>query len=209
MIVLVRMLLAAVAVLVVLGAAGVAYVRTTGLNARSSPGALEVRLARSIRALAVPRAVRETVNPVPLSGDVLAEGMGHFADHCASCHGIDGRGDTEMGRGLFPKAPDMRLQPTQDLTDGELFYIIENGVRFTGMPGWSTGTSAGEAASWHLVHVIRHLPGLTAEEIERMKSLTPRSPDAVRQEIEEDQFLSGGTPGAAPRQTSPLHRGAH
>lgn len=209
MISLVRMVAGAVAVLVVLGGAGVAYIRTTGLNARSSPAAIEVRLARSIRALAVPRAVRESVNPVPRSDDVLAEGMAHFADHCASCHGIDGRGDTEMGRGLFPKAPDMRLQKTQDLTDGELFYIIENGVRFTGMPGWSTGTSAGEDASWHLVHVMRHLPALTAEEIERMASLTPRSRDAVRQEIEEEQFLSGGSPGAAPRQTPPSHRGAH
>src|SRR5215204_5096493 len=84
--------------------------------------------------------------------------MAHFADHCAVCHGNDGRGDTEMGRGLYPKAPDMRLDATQQLSDGELFYIIEHGIRFTGMPGWRTGTTAGEESSWHLVRFIRHLP---------------------------------------------------
>src|SRR4029450_9803517 len=92
------------------------------------------------------------IYPVPASADGLAEGLAHYADHCASCHAIDGSGDTEMGRGLFPKAPDMRGAPTQSMTDGELFYVIEHGIRFTGMPGWSTGSAEGETASWQLVH---------------------------------------------------------
>jgi hypothetical protein len=78
------------------------------------------------------------------------------------------------------------------LTDAELFYIIEHGVRFTGMPGWSTGTPEGEEASWHLVNFIRHLPRLTDEERDAMNALTPRSPAQVKQEIEEQQFLAGG-----------------
>jgi mono/diheme cytochrome c family protein len=76
--------------------------------------------------------------------------MEHFADHCASCHANDGSGDTELGRNLWPKAPDMRAAPTQRLTDASCFYIIEHGVRFTGMPAWSTGTAAARraAGSW-------------------------------------------------------------
>ena len=97
-----------------------------------------------------------------------------------------------MGRGFFPKAPDMRAAATQDMTDGELFYVIEHGIRFTGMPAWSTGTPDGETSSWQLVHAIRHLPRLTAAEQERMEALVPRSPEEIRQEIEEEQFLSGG-----------------
>ena len=96
-----------------------------------------------------------------------------------------------MGQGMWPKAPDMRLPATQDLSDGELFWIIENGIRFTGMPGWGTGTPDGEAASWHLVHFIRHLPQLSEGELELMETLIPRSEADIRQEIAEERFLQG------------------
>ncbi len=43
-----------------------------------------------------------------------------------------------MGRNMYPPAPDMRLAETQQMTDGELFYIIQNGVRLTGMPAWGS-----------------------------------------------------------------------
>ena len=169
-----------------------AYIVTTGVSARPDPGALEARAARTIRTLAIRPRVRGVTNPVPASDAVIMEGMEHFADHCSVCHGNDGSGNTEMGRGLYPRAPDMRLPATQNLSDAELFYIIENGVRLTGMPGWATGTKAGETSSWHLVHFIRHLPKLTAEEVEHMEELTPKSPQAVRQQIEEEKFLQGG-----------------
>jgi len=169
-----------------------AYIVTTGVSARPDPGALEARAARTIRTLAIRPRVRGVTNPVTASDAVIMEGMEHFADHCSVCHGNDGSGNTEMGRGLYPRAPDMRLPATQNLSDAELFYIIENGVRLTGMPGWATGTKAGETSSWHLVHFIRHLPKLTAEEVEHMEELTPKSPQAVRQQIEEEKFLQGG-----------------
>ena len=85
------------------------YLRTTGLNARGTPGAFETRLGRAARRLAIPGMARERKNPMPESDAAMADGMMHFADHCASCHGNDGSGQTEMGRGLYPKAPDMRL----------------------------------------------------------------------------------------------------
>jgi mono/diheme cytochrome c family protein len=172
-------------------AAGVWYIRATGLSARVEPGAVEGRIARAVRRVAIPRDARERRNPVPRSDEVLALGRTHFADHCASCHANDGSGNTDMGRNLFPKAPDMRLAATQELTDGQLFWIIENGIRFTGMPGWSTGTKGGEEASWHLVHLIRHLPDLTEAEIQEMEALNPRSPEEIRQDIEAERFLHG------------------
>ncbi|RPH53279.1 MAG: cytochrome C [Acidobacteria bacterium] len=164
----------------------------TGLSARAQPGLIETRLARAVRGLAIPRDVKRMANPVPKSADVVAAGMSHFADHCASCHANDGSGKTEMGQGLFPKAPDMRQPATQQLTDGELFYIIENGVRFTGMPAWSTGAPDGEQASWHLVHFIRALPTLTPEQIAQMEGLNPKPPEEIRQQIEEERFLKVG-----------------
>ena len=167
------------------------YLRVTGLDARGQPYRLEAQLARALRSVAIPEAQRARANPLPHNEANVTAGMEHFADHCASCHANDGSGDTEMGRNLWPKAPDMRAVPTQQLTDGELFYIIEHGVRFTGMPGWSTGTVAGEESSWQLVHFVRELPHLTPEQLVRMQDLNPRSPAEVRQEIAEQEFLSG------------------
>jgi len=169
-----------------------AYFLARGVSARAQPGAFEAAFATTVRDLAIRGRTRGLVNPVATTPETVAEGRAHFADHCASCHGNDGSGNTEMGRGLYPRAPDMRLPATQNLSDAELFYIIENGVRLTGMPGWGTGTKEGETQSWHLVQFIRHLPALTPAEIEEMKSLNPRSPADVRQEIEEEKFLQGG-----------------
>jgi mono/diheme cytochrome c family protein len=179
-------------VLLVAAIAVFAFLKTTGLSARATPGPLETSLARRARAMAIPAEYASRINPVPMTAASIKAGLEHFSDHCASCHAIDGSGDTEMGKGLFPPSPDMRAAATQSLTDAELFYIIEHGVRFTGMPGWSTGTPEGEEASWHLVNFIRHLPRLTDEERDAMNALTPRSPAQVKQEIEEQQFLAGG-----------------
>ena len=145
------------------------------------------------RRLAVPPAVRTLTNPVPASPEAVAEGMAHYADHCAVCHDNDGSGATEMGRGFLSEAAaDMRLGTTQGRSDGELFYVIEHGIRFTGMPAWGTGTNAGEASTWQLVHFLRHLPQITPAELEAMKALNPRSPEEIRQEIEEERFLNPG-----------------
>lgn len=168
------------------------YLRVTGLRTGGEPGAIETSLARAARRLAIPSAIRTMANPIPKSAEAVADGMAHFADHCAVCHSNDGGGDTEMGRGLYPKAPDMRLAPTQQLSDGELFYVIEHGIRFTGMPGWRNGTKEGEESSWRLVHFIRQLPMLTTAELDAMKARNPRSPEEIRFEIEEERFLNKG-----------------
>ena len=182
-----------VAVVIALTIVTFIWIGSRGISAQAQPGTLETVVARTMRRVAMPRSGRQLPNPVPKSAEVLAEGMAHYADHCAVCHANDGSGETEVGRGLYPKPPDMRLDATQSLTDGELFYIIENGVRLTGMPAWATGTEEGRTATWHLVHFIRELPRLKPEQIEQMKSMNPRSPQEVRQEIEEEKFLQGGT----------------
>jgi len=103
-----------------------------------------------------------------------------------------------MGKSLYPPAPDMRAARTQQLSDGELFAIIENGIRLTGMPAWGNGTPEGEASSWALVHFIRRLPRLPPEDVTRMEALNPKSPDEFREEEEERRFLAGETGAASP-----------
>ena len=183
--------------LVALAACGtlLAWLTNRGLSAREQPSAVEELAARSFRRLATPRAVRDLRNPVPSSPQVLAAGRAHFADHCASCHANDGSGNTEVGRGLYPKAPDMRLAATQSLTDGELFSIIRNGIRLAGMPAWGSGTPEDDLGTWGLVHFIRHLPRISEEELDEMRQLNPRSPAEIEKEREIERFLAGeGSP---------------
>src|SRR5262245_51272391 len=152
-------LIAGILVVVGLGAivAGAMFL-ASGISARPEPGRFETALAPRLRSMAVPREAREKKSPVPASAGAVQEGMDHFADHCALCHGNDGSGDTHMGKSLYPRVPDMRRPETQDLTDGELFYIIENGVKLTGMPAWGGEEEHGANANWNLVQFIRHLP---------------------------------------------------
>ena len=180
-----------VGVAMVAGVVLLLYLMNAGLSAREEPGAIESAVVGAARNLVISRRARSLQNPVERTPQVIAQGRAHFADHCAVCHGNDGTGKTEMGQGMWPRAPDMRLEATQDLSDGELFWIIENGIRFTGMPGWSTGTEEGETASWHLVHFIRHLPDISEAELAEMEELNPRPPAEIRQQIEEERFLRG------------------
>jgi mono/diheme cytochrome c family protein len=177
---------------VLVGAVGLWYFMRSGVSAREQPGRIEEFLAGKARNMAIAARAKSLTNPVEYSGEIIAEGRAHFADHCATCHANDGSGNTAIGRGMWPKPPDMRLPRTQDLSDGELFWIIENGIRFTGMPGWGTGTKDGELASWHLVHFIRRLPLLLPEELAEMETLNPRSPAEIRQQMAEEEFLKGG-----------------
>ena len=162
-----------------------------GFSAREEPSAVETFLARGARSLAIPRSAKDTQNPVVQSPDVLSRAMSHFADHCAFCHANDGSGDTSIGRGLYPKPPDMRQRPTQDLTDGELFYIIHNGIRLTGMPAFGEPGVEPDLDSWELVHFIRHLPNITETELEEMKRLNPKSPAQIQEEEDLERFLKG------------------
>jgi mono/diheme cytochrome c family protein len=166
----------AVVVGILVGAVALAYVKTTGLRALPEPGQLETRVARAVRSLAIPAESKSRTNPMAGSAEAMQEGLQHFAKYCAMCHGNNGSNEkTPIGHGLFPKPPDLREAPTQQLTDGELFYIIENGVRFTGMPAFGTGTpsEAGDRQVWQLVTFIRHLPTITPAELGWMESLNP------------------------------------
>lgn len=185
------MVLAALLLVVVVAAGGWLYLRKGmhGFSAREDPSRMEAMVAGYARATAMPASAKERKNPVVLTPEVQQEAMAHFADHCAVCHGNDGSGQTMFGKGMYPKPPDMRGS-TQNLTDGEIFYDIENGIRMSGMPAF--GGDGSEEASWKLVHFIRHLPKLTPGEEAQMESLNPKGPDEWQEEKEEQEFLNGG-----------------
>jgi mono/diheme cytochrome c family protein len=172
---------------------GIATIRR-GFSARDSPSLMETYMAMMARRLSVPASERNVPNPVAPTPEILTEALAHFADHCAICHGNDGGGKTEIGQNLYPKAPDMRLAQTQNLTDGEIYYTIHNGIRLTGMPAW--GADVKDEDSWKLVLFIRHLPHLTPAEERQMEALNPKSPGEKQGELEEEQFLNEDQPNS-------------
>ncbi|HEX4595307.1 MAG TPA: c-type cytochrome [Bryobacteraceae bacterium] len=180
-------------------AAGTAFVlRAHGFKASEEPSNVERWIARKARSAALPSDARALPNPVPDTLEVLAQARAHWADHCAVCHANDGSGDTQMGKRTYPPAPDMRLPATQEMTDGELFFIIQNGIRLSGMPAWGGGAGHDEEDSWKLVHFIRHLPQMTVEEKKEMEKMNPKSPDDLKEEQEEERFLKGEDTNAHP-----------
>ncbi len=172
--------------------AGGAYwlLAANGFSTRTTPTTIERVVMRGLHRWSVPSGARTAVNPVAFTPEVWAQARAHFADHCASCHGNGGRGDTDLGRSLFPKAPDMRLAATQAKSDGELYWIIENGIRLTGMPAWGKGGPDDED-SWKLVHFIRHLEHLSPDDLKAMAAANPRSPSELEEEKADERFLAG------------------
>ena len=183
----------AIALAVVVCSTGLIFLKTraNGFSARAEPSVIERWVARQARAMAVPAGTRDRTNPIGDSPEALADARAHWADHCALCHANNGSGDTGMGKHLYPPAPDMRQAETQNLTDGELFSIVQNGIRLSGMPSWGSGKTRDEQDSWKLVRLIRHLPKLTAEEEREMQDMNPRSREELREEQEERDFLNG------------------
>lgn len=148
-------------------------VRNHGFSAREEPSWLESALARRARRIATPASSTELKNPRPVTETGMAEAREHFVAHCSICHGINGRGETLIGRNVYPKVPDMSKTETQQLSDGELYYIITNGVRFTAMPAF--GGEDSPESIWDLVSFIRRLPQLTPEELKQLEALAGTS----------------------------------
>lgn len=164
-----------------------------GFSSLDEPSVIEAFMASTMRRYSVPSDLKNAKNPLPVTPEILAEGLSHFADHCATCHGNDGKGQTAMGPKFYPKVPDMTQPGTQSQSDGALFATIENGIRLTGMPAFGEGTAESAYGSWGLVHFIRHLPRITPQELAQMEKLNPKTPEEWQQMQEEEAFLSEGS----------------
>jgi mono/diheme cytochrome c family protein len=175
-----------------------------GFSTRTEPMPMEKALATTIRGGAIPSRYETMKNPVAPTTEVIREGMVHWADHCTACHANNGSGDTMYGKTMYPRPPDMRQKDTQEISDGELYYTIKNGVRLSGMPAFGD-PGDDDVDSWKLVSFIRHLPQLTDAEETEMQRLNPKSPDEIQEEKEEEDFLKGDAKSATPATTMHHH----
>lgn len=171
-----------------------AVCQTQTFDARTQPGPIETRVARTLRNWSVPLRYRKLANPVACSSDTLDRARAHWADHCAVCHANNGSGSTLFGLGLNPPPPDLRSGPTRAQSDGEIYHAIKNGIRFTGMPAFGAPGDA-DVETWALVCFVRHLPSMTADEELSMRALNPKTPADLEEERLEDEYLNGGASG--------------
>jgi predicted CXXCH cytochrome family protein len=159
----------------VLAILGLGLLVWRGFRATSTPTSFERVLARGVRNAAIPLRERMAKNPAAGSSESLRQGRDEFLTRCSVCHGIDGSGKTEMGSNLYPRVPDLRAPASQRLSDGELHYIIENGVSLTGMPAWRNTQRESSGAIWNLVVFVRSLRPLTQEERAQQASINSNS----------------------------------
>ncbi len=132
----------------------------TGCTASKPPSEAETSVANAAKDVVIPLEAGKMKNPQPETDEVVSQGQAVFLGSCAPCHGSDGRAGTPIGRNMYPPAMDLNSAHVQHWSDGELFWIVRNGVRLTGMPSWQSSIS--EDDTWKLARFIHKLPSLNA-----------------------------------------------
>ena len=135
---------------------GASIASSFDLSALPDPGRFETSVADGAKNFLVHReAQTSSLKEPPITQSDLDNAQNVFGSECATCHGNDGRTPTDMGQGLYPRAPDLGSEEAQHWSDAEMFWIIRNGIRLTGMPAFGKQLSDEEA--WSLVHYLRTL----------------------------------------------------
>jgi len=152
-----RLIIALVLVMAI-GIVGMAQIQ---LSALQEPGHFETILATWAKHILVRRSSRERIPPAPPNLQAsIEEGDRLFGTECGACHGLDGHKPTDAGRWMYPRAADLTSAEVQQYSDRELFWIVKNGIRLSGMPAFAKVES--DEHIWNLVHFIRTLPQSTA-----------------------------------------------
>jgi len=150
-------LIAAVCVSLLLAVIAILTASQFNLSALPEPGRAETRLATSAKHFLVRRCSRDGIPAAPT--DHLAsitEGEKLFGTECSECHGLNGHKPTDAGRWMYPRAADLTSADTRRYSDRELFWIVKNGIRLSGMPAF--GRVEPDEHIWNLVHYVRTLP---------------------------------------------------
>lgn len=147
----------------------------SGCAAKRKPLPLEKTLANMAKDVAIPIEAHNAKDPIPPSAEAVKTGQQIYMQNCALCHGMDGHGYTDIGRHMYPPAMDLTSPHVQHWSNGDLFWIIQNGISLTGMPSWSSTISATD--SWKIAQFIHALPKLDAAEVASAAKPAPPTPE--------------------------------
>lgn len=146
-------------ILIVLAGAGIYfYVRATGISALQTPSTMEDYAATRAKHWLVHNAAQQGSIPTETAAtaDNAADGHVQYGSSCAGCHGYDGRTPTKLGASMSPRAPSLASPAVQNYSDAEIYTVIHDGLRMSGMPGFASSQSSDQI--WNLVHYVRTLP---------------------------------------------------
>jgi mono/diheme cytochrome c family protein len=159
---------AAIALLgVIVLTAGLTILLSHGFGSRSEPSNMEASIAMKVLDSSIPARYEKMSSPLAEDKINLVEAGGHYQEHCAVCHGDNGSGDPKFHGILSPRPTDLRSEETQEMSDGELYWVIKNGIRWSGMPAFGKAGDTDEHA-WKMVAYVRHLPKLTPAEAQQV-----------------------------------------
>jgi len=154
-----------------------------GVSARADLSSFEDTMFHRLRNVAVSSVAEDRPNPLAGYPEAWKRAAHEFQEHCAPCHGELGRGDGNLGERMSPKASNLASPAVQARSDGELFYMIENGIRFSGMPSFAD--HLGPDDIWGFVSFIRHLPQMNRAELDAIT--TPPRGEHGHDEGEQDE----------------------
>lgn len=148
-------------------------------SANTKPSKVERGVANLAKDVVIPLEARKEKNPLQPDLAVIEEGMKLYEQSCSMCHGTDGTSTTPIGRGLYPPAMDLTSPHVKSWADSELFWIVQNGVRFTGMPSWNGILN--DDQTWKVVLAIRDL-----------EKAQPKPPASPVGELTAEQLIQEG-----------------
>ena len=150
-------------------------------NADQEPSFLERKFAMEAVDSSTDRHAPDLKNPIATNDENLVAGTKLYINHCAGCHGVPSNPDSQFGRSFYPTVPPF-FKDSSDMPDNQSFYIIQHGIRWTGMPAWSK--TLNEMQTWQLVTFLGNIEKL---------------PPAAKKEFDQPGIsVPAGTPAGAP-----------
>ncbi|MGB8014223.1 MAG: cytochrome c [Terriglobales bacterium] len=162
-----------------LGGLGLALLGFLPTRANSVPPKLERHLANSALDNSVERHALHSNNPVPPTDENLIEGLKIYTMNCALCHGGIDRQPSTLEKSLYPPPPNLILHPPDD-PEWHVFYLIRNGIRYTGMPAWDKTLS--DPDIWKLTAFLTRIEKLPPAVQEYWKNSSGVNPPGGGQE---------------------------
>jgi mono/diheme cytochrome c family protein len=164
-----------VIVTVLVGLAIVGFVFATGRYnvAATAPPDFTDKLAPWVLDKSIERGAKSVTDPVSKDPNAVALGLTHYRENCLPCHEVPGVEAAEFHEGMNPSPPDMDAEGVQHQSDAELFWVIKNGIRMTGMPAF--GVNHKDEEIRHIVAFVRHVTQLTDAERQALKSGAPEA----------------------------------
>ena len=151
-----KFFLGVIVALAVLAGGSYLYLRLGYLTFRADipPSALEANQAMAFLDASAGRRAPDQKSPIAPMEANLGEGVKLYKTYCAACHGAPGHPEKNFGHPFYPPAPQF-MEEAPDMPESQNFYIIQHGIRWTGMPAWNDTLSHEEI--WKLVTFLSHM----------------------------------------------------